>query len=191
MHSPHETHDDSPMGKLLIEGDAGLVSLAAARQHPVVPDVVAAANAAVAEDAGFMIDRDDGGGIVLAARSGAVRETRLLDAGRAGEGFQFAVSRLLLARAGRRMVRHQQLDQSAARACTGSVGVLTVMPGSTWRMQDAAIHAPPISTTQTRHTPTGFSFCWWQRVGMGMPFRRAASKMVVPAERRKPAGRQS
>src|SRR5712691_7000392 len=37
-----------------------------------------------------------------------------------------------------------------------------------------------MSTTQTRHTPTGVSFCWWHNVGMGMPWTRAASKIVVP-----------
>ena len=60
MHSPHETHDDSPIGQVDVEGDAGLVSLAAAGEDPVVADVVAAANAAVAEDAGFVIDGDYG-----------------------------------------------------------------------------------------------------------------------------------
>src|SRR5580692_4068113 len=47
-------------------------------------------------------------------------------------------------------------------------------------MHEAAYTRWPISTTHTRHTPTGFSFCWWLSVGMGMPWVRAASKIVVP-----------
>src|SRR6266851_9784 len=103
-------------GQVVIEGDAGLISLATTRQHPVVPYVVAAANATVTENAGFVIDRNDGGGIVLAAGVSAMRETRLLDASDAGEVLQFAVSRLLLASTRRRMVRHEQLDQGVTRS---------------------------------------------------------------------------
>ena len=35
-------------GQIVIEGDSGLVALAATGQHPVVADVIAAANASVA-----------------------------------------------------------------------------------------------------------------------------------------------
>src|SRR5579871_4763133 len=52
---------------------------------------------------------------------------------------------------------------------------------SAGRTQDAVRTRPPASTRQTRQTPTGVSFCWWHNVGMGMPFKRAASKTVVPA----------
>ena len=47
-------------GQVGIEGDAGLVSLTAAGEYPVVTDVVAAANAAVAQDARLVVDRDYG-----------------------------------------------------------------------------------------------------------------------------------
>src|SRR5450432_1566475 len=55
------------------------------------------------------------------------------------------------------------------------------MLGSQGRMQEAAYTLCPTSTTQTRHTPTGLSFCWWHNVGIGIPFMRAASNTVVPA----------
>ncbi len=47
-------------GQVGIEGDAGLVSLTAAGEYPVVTNVVAAANAAVAQDARFVVDGDYG-----------------------------------------------------------------------------------------------------------------------------------
>src|SRR5713226_3910145 len=55
------------------------------------------------------------------------------------------------------------------------------MPGSTGRTQEAASTRAPVSTTQSRQTPTGVWFCRWQSVGMLMPFIRAASKTLVPA----------
>src|SRR5579864_2507193 len=55
------------------------------------------------------------------------------------------------------------------------------MPGSTGRTHDAVRTRAPVSTTQSRQTPTGVSFCRWQRVGIGVPFIRAASKTLVPA----------
>ena len=74
MHSPQETQDEFPIGQIVIEGDAGLISLAAPRQHPVVANLIAAANAAVAQDAGFVIDGDGQGRIVVPARRGALAE---------------------------------------------------------------------------------------------------------------------
>ena len=69
--------------QIVIEGDAGLISLAAAGQHPVVPDLVAAANAAVAQDAGLVVDRDHRRRIVLSARRGAARKAGFGDPGSA------------------------------------------------------------------------------------------------------------
>ncbi len=102
--------------QVVVEGDAGPETFAAAAEHVVVADLVAAANAAVAQDAGFVIDGDDERRIVLAARRQAAREARLGDAFQARQGFKFAVARLALAGAGAGMVRHQQFDQRAARA---------------------------------------------------------------------------
>ena len=102
--------------QVVIEGDAGLISLAAAGQHPVVPDIVAAANAAVAQDAGLVIHRDHRRGIVLAARRGAAREAGLGDPRSGRQTFQFAIARVQLPGAGRGMVRHQQFDQGVPRA---------------------------------------------------------------------------
>ena len=77
MHSPQETHDELPIGLVQIEGDPGVEALAAPAQHEVVADLVAAANAAVAEDAGFVIDGDRQRRIILAARRQALGESRL------------------------------------------------------------------------------------------------------------------
>src|SRR5580658_5181197 len=64
-----------------------------------------------------------------------------------------------------------------------TLGVLveTTILFSAGRMQAAVRTRPPASTTQTRQTPTGVSFCWWHKVGIKTPFKRAASKTVVPA----------
>ena len=67
MHSPQETQDESAHGQVVIEGDSGLIALAAPRQYPVMPNVVAAANTAVAENASFVIDRNGDRGIVVSS----------------------------------------------------------------------------------------------------------------------------
>src|SRR5258707_531910 len=66
-------------------------------------------------------------------------------------------------------------------AKTFSELVTTFMPGSTGRTQEAARTRAPVSTTQSRQTPTGVWLCRWQSVGMLIPFMRAASKTLVPA----------
>src|ERR1700693_2593476 len=58
--------------------------------------------------------------------------------------------------------------------------VSTFIPGSTGRTQEALSTRAPVSTTQSRHTPTGVSFCRWHSVGIAIPFIRAASKTLVP-----------
>jgi hypothetical protein len=59
--------------------------------------------------------------------------------------------------------------------------VETFIPSSAGRTQLAVRTRPPASTTHTRHTPAGVSFCWWHSVGIAIPFMRAASNTVVPA----------
>src|SRR5580698_6295078 len=59
--------------------------------------------------------------------------------------------------------------------------VVTTILFSAGLIHEAVRTRPPASTTQTRHTPAGVSFCWWHNVGMRIPFTRAASKTVVPA----------
>src|SRR5580692_8091851 len=59
--------------------------------------------------------------------------------------------------------------------------VTTFIPGSTGRTHEAVSTRAPVSTTQSRQTPTGVSFCKWQSVGIGVPFILAASKTLVPA----------
>src|ERR1700722_11138942 len=55
----------------------------------------------------------------MPARSRAFRETRLRDSGLLRQTLEFAVSRMLLASARGRMIRHQQLDQRTAYARHG------------------------------------------------------------------------
>src|SRR5437899_9984615 len=57
---------------------------------------------------------------------------------------------------------------------------MTFSPGSTGRTHAAASTRAPVSTTQSRHTPTGVSFCKWHSVGIEIPCIRAASNTVVP-----------
>ncbi len=52
----------------------------------------------------------------MPAGRSAFGEPRLSDLRLGGEPFQFAVAGMLLPRARRRMVRHQQFDQSVANA---------------------------------------------------------------------------
>src|SRR5580704_8945218 len=67
---------------------------------------------------------------------------------------------------------------------TFSEFVTTLMPGSTGRTHEAVSTRAPVSTTQSRQTPTGVSFCKWQSVGIGVPFVRAASNTLVPTATR-------
>ncbi len=79
MHSPHETQEELAHGQIVVEGNASLISLAASRQHPVVANLIATADAAIAQDAGFMIDSNCQGRIVTSARGRAPRKPRLLE----------------------------------------------------------------------------------------------------------------
>src|SRR5205823_4138580 len=63
-----------------VEGDAGAVALAHAPDDLVVADLVAAADAAVTEDAGVVVHGDDDRGLVVAAVAGGTREARALGA---------------------------------------------------------------------------------------------------------------
>src|SRR5580704_3626041 len=64
---------------------------------------------------------------------------------------------------------------------TFSEFVTTFMPGSTGRTHEAESTRAPVSTTQSRQTPIGVSFCKWQSVGIGVPLIRAASNTLVSA----------
>jgi len=55
----------------------------------------------------------------MAAGCSAAGEARLRDLGLGGKPLQFAILRMLLARAWRRMIRHQQLDQRVANTHQG------------------------------------------------------------------------
>ncbi len=99
-----------------VERDARHEALAAAAENVVVANLVAAANAAVAQNARFVIHRDDERRIVLAARRDPARKARLRDAFQARQRFQFAIVRLALPRARAGMIGHQHFHQRPARA---------------------------------------------------------------------------
>ena len=66
-------------------------------------------------------------------------------------------------------------------ATTLGDSVLTTILGAAGMAQDATSdRAPCTSTTQTRQAPVGMAAFRWQRVGMSMPCRRAASRTVSP-----------
>ncbi len=103
-------------GQVGVERDARHEPLAAPSENVVVANLVAAANAAVAQDARLVIHRDDERRIVLAARRDASGKARLGDAFQAGQRFQLAIVRLPLPGAGTGMIGHQHFHQRAAGA---------------------------------------------------------------------------
>ncbi len=110
--------------QVAVECDARREALAAPPQNIVMANLVAAANAAVAENAGLVIHGDHQRRIVLAARRNPARETRLRDAFQTRQSFQLAIVRLALAGAGAGMIRHQHFHQRPARALhTVGIGV--------------------------------------------------------------------
>ncbi len=105
-----------PHRRIEIERDAGGITLAHAAQDEIAFDFVAAANAAVAENAGVVVDGDGQGRIVLAARDCSFCEARLGSTGRFRVRFQFAVAGIPLARARRRAIGHHEFKERVARA---------------------------------------------------------------------------
>ena len=72
-------------------------------------------------------------------------------------------------------------SRTSLRECrTRSLSVSTLMPGVTRAAQDGTSVRPPVSTTHTRHTPSGARVPAWQSVGMSMPRARHASRIVEP-----------
>ena len=102
--------------RIEIERDAGGIAFAHAAEDEIVLDFVAAADAAVAENTGVMIDGDGQGRIVFAAGSCAFCEARLGSARRFRERLQFAVAGILLARAKGRVIGHHEFKESFACA---------------------------------------------------------------------------
>src|SRR5262249_26431781 len=106
----------------VVEGDDGGVALAPAPDHEVVLDVAAPAHAAVADDARGVVDGDvrmrDVGGRPAGEGQGLHARRRVAAGPRAelgGAQLELAVVRVGLARAGRRVVGHEQLDERPAR----------------------------------------------------------------------------
>ena len=84
-----------------VEGDARLVALAHAADDLVVAHLVAAADAAIAQDTGGVIHHDAQRGRVFLMRRGkSLRKARCAYAITLGECLQFAIARLLFARTG-------------------------------------------------------------------------------------------
>src|SRR6266478_4453599 len=102
--------------RIEIESDAGGIAFAHAAEDEIIFDFVAAADAAIAEDASVMVDSNGEGRGIFTACDGAFGEARLRGSGRARECLQFTVAGIQLARARRRMVRHHQFEQRLAGA---------------------------------------------------------------------------
>ena len=114
-----------------VEGDARVVALEDAADDVVALDVVARADAAIAEDARVVVDGDDRVGVVLAAAE-AARDRRLLllDAVAAHEDEQLVVGGrdLLRILGDRRLVDEQELGQLRAVALELGRGGLDLHP---------------------------------------------------------------
>ena len=183
MHSPQDTHDELPMGRFRSNAMPAFEALAAPSQHVVLANFVAAANAAVAQNAGFVIDRDHQREFVLAAR----REPRARSAAgempsRRGLRFELAIGRLALPRARAGMVRHQQLDERApapASPCRSWWKPSSRFRRDARRRLPARVRRHRPRTRGTR--PPAFRSADGTSVGIAMPFMRAASNTVVPS----------
>ena len=149
------------MGRLPSKAMSAAAPLPMRAEHEVVADVVAAANAAVAQNARFVVDGDGRRRIVAAraANAGAGNAIRAMPSS-LRQRFQLAVARMLLPRARAGMVGHQQFHQRAPRATRPSPSwsrpPCPARPDARTKPQDTRA---PTSTTHTRHTPTGVSFC--------------------------------
>ena len=65
---------------------------------------------------------------------------------------------------------------------TRSLRVWTFIPAPAWTMQAGwSRRIPSTSTTQMRHKAFAVVASWKQMVGISMPFRRAASRRVMPS----------
>ena len=95
-----------------VEGDPRLVALAGAADDVVALDVVAGADAAVAHDAGVVVDMDDRVGVVHAAPA-RDRQPLAVDGVAAGQREQQVVARgrLLRVLRGAGLIGHQQLGE--------------------------------------------------------------------------------
>ena len=153
-------------GVIVVEGDVRLRALSHPREHEIAANIVAAANAAVAQNAGVV---RDGNGMARNRRS-----ARGVRRGKRGARCPPASPASPVRNRPNAAVARRETDDrtSAARpACaerirTRSEFVVTTMPDSAGRTQEAVKTRAPTSTTHTRQTPTGVSFCWWQSVGM-------------------------
>ena len=76
MHSPQEMHVGIAHRRIQVKSNARGVTFAHASENKIVFDFVAAADAAVAKNAGIVVYGDGQGRIVFAARDGAAGETR-------------------------------------------------------------------------------------------------------------------
>src|SRR5260370_12108917 len=77
--------------QIVVKRNSRLVSLAAPREHKVMPDFVAAPDAAIAKNACFMVHGNGQRGIVMPSSRRAPREWRTLYLCLRRQPFQFAI----------------------------------------------------------------------------------------------------
>jgi hypothetical protein len=125
-----------------VERDPGLVALARAADDVVALDVVAGADAAVAEDAGVVVDRDDRVRVVLAAAAGLRQPLSVTDLVAARQDEQLVVGGRRLLRVDVRLVGHQQLGQDGALLLDLAGRGLDLHPLLAWTDAGGGEHAP-------------------------------------------------
>ena len=141
-----------------VEGDPGGVPLAAAADDVVALDVVAGPDAAVAEDARVVVDRDDRVGQVDAA-AGATGQADRRPAPRSGRPARAAALSPVVVCLGSRSRGGWSASSSSVSTArlrsTSGVDVVTVMPPRRRGRRPRRSARPPTSTTHIRHTPDG------------------------------------
>ena len=147
------------MGTLLSKAMPACRAFAHAPEHEIVANLAAAADAAVAQDARVEIHGDAQRGIILGRAASRVAQSAARDLLLLGERFELAIAGMLLARAGLGW-SDISISTSVRRArCTFSDCGVHHHAVSAGRTQDAVNTRAPTSTTHTRQTPTGVSFC--------------------------------
>ena len=198
MHSPQATQRRAAHRRVEVEGDPRGVALAHPADDLILLDLVAAADAAVAEDAGVVVDGDDQRRIVRGSSAGRpwnrppATPNRPASASSSqspacccslaqGLGWS-AISRSSsvftersIALAGRRIGGRDRVDDHLlldAMLARGQQLVATsIFPEL--RLNRASC------TTQTRQTATGSMYVVWQRIGIGF-FARPGARLVEP-----------
>ncbi len=135
-------------GLVVVEGDSGLGAFAHAAEHEILANLAAAADAAVAQDAGVEIHGDAHRGIVFGARRWTPRRSAAACTFSCRASVSSSQSPECCWRAQGEGWSDINISISVRRArCTFSDAVVTTMPVSAGRTHDAVNTRAPTSTT--------------------------------------------